>query len=119
MARTEQIESSGARGASVASAFWLIPAPLPPSCLWEELGGPWKKGLLGSPQTQALTSALFLSIPALQDTKNDSSPSISTLATETLLMLDSAVEEPPSGLCLHALYYRLRRAWRRRRTSAL
>ncbi|XP_074992541.1 maestro heat-like repeat-containing protein family member 7 isoform X2 [Calonectris borealis] len=51
---------------------------------------------------------------ALQDTANDSSISVSSLVRQTLLILDTAVKEPPSGFRLQALCHRLRRAWRRR-----
>ena len=36
---------------------------------------PWQEGLLGFPQIQALTVALFLSLPALQALRRDDSPS--------------------------------------------
>ncbi|KAM6227874.1 uncharacterized protein M6G45_017575 [Spheniscus humboldti] len=51
---------------------------------------------------------------ALQGKADDSSLSVSSLALQTLLILDTPVKEPPSGFCLQALCYRLRRAWRRR-----
>lgn len=95
---------------------WPMLVPLPPSWPWQELWGlgwPWLEGLLRCPQIRALTSAPFLSVPALQGKANDSSPSVSSLALETLRMLGTAVEEPPSGFSLRALRYRLRRAWRR------
>ena len=101
----------------VASTFWLMPAPLPPSGPWEELGRlgwPWPEGLLRSPQIRALTSAPFLSVPALRGKVNDSSLSVSSLALQTLMILDAAVKEPPSAFRLQALCYRLRKAWRRR-----
>ncbi|KAM9589284.1 maestro heat-like repeat-containing protein family member 1 [Morphnus guianensis] len=46
---------------------------------------------------------------ALQGKANDSSPSVSSLALQTLRMLGTAVEEPPSGFSLRALRYRFRR----------
>ncbi|KAM6035116.1 maestro heat-like repeat-containing protein family member 7 [Theristicus caerulescens] len=54
---------------------------------------------------------------ALQDKVNDSSLLVSSLAAQTLLILGTAVKEPPSGFRLQALCYWLRRAWRRRNAA--
>ncbi|XP_035745204.1 uncharacterized protein LOC118451757 [Egretta garzetta] len=82
-------------------------------------GGCVCRGLTGLRLRDELQEKFQVIYKALQDTRNDSSPSISTLATETLLMLDSAAEKPPSRFSQHTLCYRLRRAWRRRKTPAL
>ena len=100
----------------------LWPAPsgrsrwplLSPGCGESWLGWPWQEGFLGSLQIWVLTSALFLSLPALQGMTNDISLSISSLAAQTLLLLRAAERNPSSNLRLLVLQDQLRRAWRRR-----
>ncbi|XP_069633325.1 maestro heat-like repeat-containing protein family member 7 [Haliaeetus albicilla] len=70
-------------------------------------------GLAGQRLRDGHQEKLQVIYEALQGKANDSSPSVSSLALETLRTLGTAVEEPPSGFSLQALRYRLQRAWRR------
>ncbi|XP_072716938.1 maestro heat-like repeat-containing protein family member 7 isoform X2 [Ciconia boyciana] len=67
---------------------------------------------LQSPQEPLREAAVRFT--ALRGKVNDSSLSVSSLALQTLMILDAAVKEPPSAFRLQALCYRLRKAWRRR-----
>lgn len=69
--------------------------------------------------TWALTSALFLSTPALEGAVNDGSIFVSSLAAQTLMIMEAVVREPPSRFCLQAPCSWLRRAWRRRSTAGM
>lgn len=81
--------------------------PLPQPRRWGGLGrrGSWAC----FPLIRALTSALFLSVSALRSMEGYSSPSVSSLVTETILVLRT-----PSEFSLQALRYWLRRVWERR-----
>ncbi|XP_052632520.1 uncharacterized protein LOC128136638 [Harpia harpyja] len=70
-------------------------------------------GLAGQRLRDGHQEKLQVIYEALQGKANDSSPSVSSLALQTLRMLGTAVEEPPSGFSLRALRYRFRSAWRR------
>ncbi|KAK2515899.1 hypothetical protein Q9966_015302 [Columba livia] len=76
-------------------------------------------GLIGRQQADVCQKKLQVIYKALQDQANDNSLSVSSLASQTLLILESAVKQPPSGFRLQALFYQLQRAWRRGRTPAL
>lgn len=100
----------------MANTFHLILVPLPPSWLWELLWGASGPGWRDSSdplQIWAVTVALFLSIPALQNMESDSSPSVSSLALEMKQMLYEAREKPSPSSFLPALWCCLRRAERR------
>lgn len=58
---------------------------------------------------ETMESTLFLSMSALRSMEDYISPSVSSLVTETILVLRTS---SPSGL--QALRYRLRRVWERR-----
>ncbi|XP_072717056.1 maestro heat-like repeat-containing protein family member 7 [Ciconia boyciana] len=71
-------------------------------------------GLAGRQLRDGRQEKLRVIYEALRGKVNDSSLSVSSLALQTLMILDAAVKEPPSAFRLQALCYRLRKAWRRR-----
>ncbi|KAF4805605.1 hypothetical protein TURU_000406 [Turdus rufiventris] len=63
-------------------------------------------------QIQALTMALFLSLPVLQNMADDASPAISCLALQTLYIVLGVQSTPSSRL--QQLRHQFRRLWKSR-----
>ena len=89
-----------------------LPLPLGRGMSWVGLalsgGDAW-----GLCRSTGSISALVLSLSALQGLEEDISPSISSLATQTILLLRAPGKKPSSGGTHQGLCYRLRRAWER------
>ncbi|XP_074426932.1 maestro heat-like repeat-containing protein family member 7 [Larus michahellis] len=76
-------------------------------------------GLAGRQLRDGRQEELQVICDALEGAVNDGSIFMSSLAAQTLMIMEAVVREPPSRFCLQAPCSWLRRAWRRRSTAGM